>query len=59
MSNRLTFEDAIDVWLKHWGGEFQHQIAAFFGVNQGRINEVLKERTHIGSRHRAESERSD
>ncbi len=47
---RLTFEDAVNVWLRHWNGEFQHNIAASYAVNPGRINEVLKERTYFGSK---------
>lgn len=39
---RLTFDDAVNIWLRHWTGEFQHVIAAFYGVNQGRVNEILK-----------------
>jgi len=54
----LTFDDAVDVWLRHWSGEFQHRIAAAYGVNQGRINEVLKEKRHPGSRQVAASKRS-
>jgi hypothetical protein len=54
----LTFDDAVDVWLRHWRGEFQHDIAAHYGVNQGRINEVLKERLHVGSQAIAAKERS-
>jgi hypothetical protein len=46
----LTFEDAINVWLRYWDGEFQHNIAASYAVNPGRISEVLKERTHYGSK---------
>jgi hypothetical protein len=46
---RLTMTDAIEVWLRHWKGEFQHHIAARFGVNPGRINEVLKGRRLTGS----------
>jgi len=47
---RLTFDDAVDVWLRHWRGEYQHDIAAIYGVNPGRINDVLKERVHFGSK---------
>jgi hypothetical protein len=54
----LTFDDAVDVWLRHWRGEFQHDTAAHYGVNQGRINEVLKEKLHAGSRAIAAKERS-
>ncbi|RUX95821.1 MULTISPECIES: hypothetical protein [unclassified Mesorhizobium] len=46
----LTFNEAIEVWKLRAAGWFQHQIAAKFGVNPGRVNEVLKERKHAGSR---------
>lgn len=46
---RLSFDDAVNVWLRYWAGEFQHHIAASFGVNPGRINEVVKRRKHVGS----------
>src|SRR5262245_31620902 len=45
-SYTLTFEDAIQVWHRHWDGEFQHRIAATFDVNPGRISEVLNEHKH-------------
>lgn len=46
----LSFNDAVDIWMRHWLGEYQHHIAADYGVNQGRVNEVLKGRRHVGSR---------
>jgi hypothetical protein len=49
-SYKLTFEDAIMIWLRHWNGEFQNRIAASYDVNPGRVSEVLKERIHNGSR---------
>jgi hypothetical protein len=49
----LTRADAIEVWQMHWNGMFQHHIAQRFGVNPGRVNEVLKERRHVGSREEA------
>jgi hypothetical protein len=57
-SYSLTCDDAVDIWLRYWAGEFQHDIAAAYGVNQGRINEVLKERTHRGSKAIAARKRS-
>lgn len=57
-SYKLTFDDAVQVWLRHLNGEFQNRIAAAFDVNQGRINEVLKERTHLGSKAMALSRRA-
>jgi hypothetical protein len=50
---QLTFEDAVEIWRRHWTGEFQHRIAAHFDVNPGRVNEVLKESRHVGSREAA------
>ncbi|AYD03394.1 hypothetical protein [Neorhizobium sp. NCHU2750] len=52
-SHTLTFDDAVDIWLRHWNGEFQNRIAASLDVNPGRVNEVLKERKFIGSREMA------
>ena len=48
-SYKLTFFDAVEVWLHHWAGEYQNRIAAFFDVNQGRVNEVIKGKRHPGS----------
>lgn len=48
-SYQLTKQDAVQVWIRHWNGEYQHAIAASFGVNQGRVNEVLKGHRHSGS----------
>ncbi len=48
-SRRLTFEDAVEIWIRHWSGEFQNRIAAHFDVNPGRVNEVLKGQRHPGS----------
>ncbi|MFO1185372.1 MAG: hypothetical protein U1E56_11375 [Bauldia sp.] len=50
---RLTFEDAVAIWLRHWAGDYQHRIAADYGVNSGRVNDVLKERLHVRSRQAA------
>ena len=49
-SYTLTFEDAVEIWLRSWNGEFQNRIAASFDVNPARVSEVLKERKHVGSR---------
>ena len=49
-SHRLTFDEAVEIWLLSWQGEFQNRIAAKYDVNSGRVNEVLKEKRHIGSR---------
>jgi len=47
---RLMFNDTVDIWLRHWAGEYQHTIAASYDVSQGRVNDVLNERVHIGSK---------
>ena len=52
-STKLTFSDAIEIWLLYWNGEFQNRIAAKFDVNPGRISEIVKERTFLGSRIKA------
>jgi hypothetical protein len=39
--------------LAIWAGEFRHPIAVSFGVNPGRISDVIKERIHAGSSGRA------
>lgn len=40
-SPEVTFDMAIQFWLYRWSGMNQHDIAAHFGVNQGRVSEVL------------------
>lgn len=54
----LTFEQAVEAWLHHWEGLYQHQSAALLFTNQGRISDVLNEKTHKGSREAALSKRS-
>jgi hypothetical protein len=58
MTYRLTFNDAVDIWLRHWAGEYQHTIATSYDVNQSRVNDVLNERLHIGSKAVAATKRS-
>lgn len=55
---RLTYVDAVNIWLRYWSGEYQHNIAASYGVNPGRVNEVLKGHRHIGSQADATVKRS-
>lgn len=54
---QITFDDAVDIWLRHWSGEYQHHIAASYGVNPGRVNDVLKERKHAESKMLAAAKR--
>jgi hypothetical protein len=39
-SPRLTLDHAVEIHRRLWLGEAQHQIAAAFQMNQGRISEV-------------------
>jgi hypothetical protein len=57
-SYKLTFDDAVQIWLMRWDGQIQSRIAAHFDVNAGRVNEVLKERKFLGSRQEAEKFRN-
>jgi len=51
---KFTFEEAVDVWLRHFGGQYQHQIAAAYVINVRAVNHVLKEKNHVGSKQVAE-----
>ncbi|WP_303719580.1 hypothetical protein [Brevundimonas naejangsanensis] len=53
-TRRLSIQDAVQIWIRHWDGEHQHRIAAAFNVNQGRISEILNCRLFAGSREIAE-----
>lgn len=44
VSRRLTLDDAVQIWQRRQAGEAQHVLAAAFGVNPGRIAEVLSGR---------------
>lgn len=57
-SHRLTYEEAVQVWLLHWDGHFQNRIAAMFDANPGRISDVLKGRKHPGSEQTARFQRN-
>jgi hypothetical protein len=52
---KFTFEEAVDVWLRRWSGQYQHQIAAAYVINVRAVNYVLKEKTHVGSKQVAET----
>lgn len=54
---KFTFDEAVDVWLRHWDGQYQHEIAAAYVINVRAVNHVLKERTHVGSKQTAETKR--
>lgn len=50
---KFTYEEAVDVWLRHLAGQFQHEIAATYVINVRAVNHVLKEKTHVGSKQEA------
>jgi hypothetical protein len=52
---RFTHEQAVDVWMRHFSGQYQHQIAAAYVINVRAVNHVLKEKTHPGSKQIAEA----
>ncbi|WOH67525.1 hypothetical protein [Bradyrhizobium sp. BWA-3-5] len=55
---KFTDDEAVDVWLRYWSGQYQHQIAAAYEINARAVNHVLKEKTHLGSKQIAASKRS-
>ena len=54
-SHRLTFDEAVDVWLALWRGEFKNRIAARYDVNSWRIYDVKNGKLHPGSEQVARS----
>ncbi|MCW8914590.1 MAG: hypothetical protein OQK24_01910 [Magnetovibrio sp.] len=50
---KITFDDAVQIWLKLFDGAFSHTIAAEFETNQGRISEVRTGKRQPGSREAA------
>jgi hypothetical protein len=44
---QFSFEQAVDVWMRHFSGQYQHQIAAAYVINVRAVNHVLKEKTHL------------
>jgi hypothetical protein len=43
---QLTAAEAEDAWLLHWQGVDQQDIAAHYGVNIGRVNELVHGHAH-------------
>ncbi|HLG90338.1 MAG TPA: hypothetical protein VKZ79_24465 [Alphaproteobacteria bacterium] len=48
-SHRLTFDEAVQIWLSIWRGEYKNRIAARYDVNIWRIYEVKSGKLHTGS----------
>ena len=41
-----TFDEAVEIHRRLYRGEYQHDIAAYFGLNQGRVPEVKTGKRH-------------
>ncbi len=50
----ITFDQAVDAWILHWRGQGQQEIAVQLGTNALRVDAVLNERQHVGSRQKAQ-----
>lgn len=48
-SRKLSFDDAIQVWIGLWRGDFKHRLAQRFEVNVARIYDVKNGKLHPGS----------
>lgn len=58
-SNKLTYEDAVEIHLMIMDGWIQSRIAAHFGTNQGRVSEVNTGQLFPGSYEEACRRRSE
>lgn len=45
-SHKLTKEDAVQIWIGLWRGDFRHRLAARFDVNVARIYDVRDRKLH-------------
>jgi hypothetical protein len=50
---QIHIRRSCDVWLRRWSRQFQHEIAAAYVINWGRVNDALNEVTHVGSKEKA------
>lgn len=50
VSAQLTEVDAVQIWKRRLNGEAQHVLAAEFGVNPGRVAEILSGRRFPNAR---------
>lgn len=48
-SRSVTFEDAVLIVRRVLEGETQHSVAAAFGINQGRVSEIVNGYRHPGA----------
>ena len=52
-SRKLTEQDAVEIQILLLQGMLQHEIAALYGVNQGRISEIKTGKRFPGSKEKA------
>lgn len=57
--NDLSINQILDIKERVAAGEYQHVVAASYGINQGRVNEIVKGRrfADITTRHHHTSKR--
>jgi hypothetical protein len=56
VSRQLTLDDAVQIVIRRARGEAQHVLAAAYGVNPGRIAEVLSGKRFPEARAMAEQQ---
>jgi hypothetical protein len=52
---KFTCHEAIDVWQRHFRGQYQYQIASAYVIDVRAVSRVLKEKDHLGSKQLAEA----
>ncbi|HET6320435.1 MAG TPA: hypothetical protein VFF87_00125 [Hyphomicrobium sp.] len=53
-ARKLTYEDAIDIWVRFWIGDERHKIVRDYDQNPMRVYEIWWEEKFRGSRQDAE-----
>ncbi|QEX18615.1 hypothetical protein FRZ44_39220 [Hypericibacter terrae] len=48
-SHRITFDEAVQIWLHLWNGARKHRLASYYDVNVWRIYDVISGKLHPGS----------
>jgi len=48
-SPKVTHDNAVEIWLRLWRGDFKHRIAQHFEINVARIYDVRRGKLHPGS----------
>jgi hypothetical protein len=53
LARALNNADAALVWLMNWSGDDRHVIAMKLGTMPSKVEAILTEKTHVGSRTKA------